>query len=420
MMLFVPMVGLLTLLSSGAKQGVEQDGTESAEVLQRLERLEQENETLRLQIDAIAGQMEQAEFSNVLPEVGISLFGMGPAASKVYQARQGFSFGGYGEAFYRHEAGANADQADFLRAVLYSGYKFDDNWIFNSEIEFEHASTDKEGSASVEFAYLEYNHSPALNVRTGLVLPPLGFINELHEPTTYYGVSRPETERRIIPSTWRENGIGVLGDLGGFSYKAYVVNGFDGSGFSASGLRGGRQKGSKASAEDLAFAGRLDWTETPGLVAGISAYLGDSGQGDGALGSVGTSIVDLHAEYQRGPWRLRGLAVQAEVDDTQRIFAENGRVVGEEMTGGYLEAGVDLLHWFEPGSPHSLVAFYRHEILDTHASVASGLTSDPSQDETIQTIGLNWFPVSTVVFKVDYQDFDKGNDRFQVSMGYVF
>ncbi len=389
------------------------------DVLQRLQRLEAENAELRLQVDAVASQIEQVQFSGVFPEVGDSVFGMGPAASKVYQTEQGFSFGGYGEAFYRSVSGG-ADSADFLRAVLYSGYKFSPQWVFNSEIEFEHASTDQGGSASVEFAYLEYQHSQALNVRAGLVLPPMGFINELHEPTTYYGTSRPEIESRIIPTTWRENGVGVHGSRGDFEYKLYLVNGFDGGGFSAAGLRGGRQKGSRAEADDLAFVGRLDWTGTPGLVAGVSAYAGDSGQSNTAIGDVSTTILDLHLQYELGPWRFRAMAVQAEVDDTDRIFADSGVVVGEEMLGTYLEAGYDLMQLLDSDCEDRLIAFARWETLDTHDAVATGLTSDPSQDEEIVTVGLNWFPEDQLVFKVDYQDFDQGSDRIQVSLGYVF
>lgn len=34
----------------------------------------------------------------------------------------------------------------------------------------------------------------------------MGFIDEVHEPPTFYGVERPEVDSRIIPTTWRELG----------------------------------------------------------------------------------------------------------------------------------------------------------------------------------------------------------------------
>ena len=105
------------------------------------------------------------------------------------------------------------DTFDLLRAILYFGYKFDDRFVFNSEIEFEHSTTSESGSASVEFAYLDYLFKPGFNVRGGLLLVPMGLVDELYEPTTFLGAKRPETERRIIPSTWRENGLGAHGSI---------------------------------------------------------------------------------------------------------------------------------------------------------------------------------------------------------------
>jgi hypothetical protein len=364
--------------------------------------------------------MEQLEFRDVMPPVGDSKFGMGPAASKVYAKEQGLSIGGYGEAVYTNHSGDKTSRFDFLRAVLYTGYKFNDRWVFNSEIEFEHASTGEEGSASVEFAYLEYLHDDPLNVRVGLLLVPMGFINEMHEPTTYLSPIRPLTENRIIPTTWREGGAGLLGDIGPFSYKAYVMAGLDASGFDEDGLRGGRQKGSKSKAEDLAFTARLDWTATPGLLAGVSGYTGDSGQGDPALGDAGTMIFDLHAEYKWRGLRLRGLYAQANVDDTETLNAANGTTVGEKMTGWYLEAGYDLMGAFQPDSAHSVIPYVRYEDVNTHASVAPGYTADPAQHEKITTVGIDWLPIDQVVFKAAYQDFDQDADQLVLGMGYVF
>ena len=51
-----------------------------------------------------------------------------------------------------------------LRVILYAGYKFNDRVVFNSELEFEHATTgagdDEKGEVSVEFAYLDETLNP--------------------------------------------------------------------------------------------------------------------------------------------------------------------------------------------------------------------------------------------------------------------
>ncbi len=158
---------------------------------------------------------------------------------------------------------------------------------------------------------------------------------------------RSDVENRIIPTTWRENGIGIFGDSGDISYKAYVVNGLDGKDFTAKGLRGGRQKGSKALAEDLAFVARVDWEPTPGVVLGGSLYHGNSGQDLGI--DVTTDIIEGHFDVRRGPLQIRGLIVQAELDDVaalNRATATPGDdglspmnadidSIGERMIGGY-------------------------------------------------------------------------------------
>ena len=122
------------------------------------------------------------------------------------------------------------------------------------------------------------------------------------------------TEKYIIPTTWRENGAGLLGDLGDFSYKAYIVNGLKGEDFDESGLRGGRQKGSKALAEDWAGVLRLDYQPASSFMVGGSVYGGNSGQ-DLDI-SIGTLIYEGHLDYRKQGWRFRALAAMANLDDT--------------------------------------------------------------------------------------------------------
>jgi len=237
--------------------------------------------------DALTEVVETMRTALVIPEEKElkSSYGLGPAASKVYQVDQGLSIGGYGEVnfqtFVDDKGPDDKNNADMERLVLYVGYKFTDSIIFNSEIEFEHSSTAKGGSVSVELATLDFLLDPMLNVRAGMVLLPMGFINQIHEPPFFFGNNRPEVERAIIPSTWREIGVGLFGEIvPDLSYTMYAVSGLKGSNFSSDGIRGGRQKGSKAINEDMAFVGRLDYVPAalPGVTCGTSAYLTNCGQ----------------------------------------------------------------------------------------------------------------------------------------------
>lgn len=385
----------------------------------------------------LAEEMEELRLGRAAVRADVGEHGFGPAASKVYRQDQGVSLGGYGELRYQgfsstRDDGSRSgaiDEFDLLRSILYVGYKFDDKWIFNSEIEWEHASTSTGGSVSVEFAYLDYLWKPEMGFRAGLVLVPMGFVNELHEPTTFLGARRPETERRIIPSTWRENGFGIFGDFGDFSYRTYVVNGLEGGNFDEGGLRGGRQKGGEALANDLAWVGRLDWSPRPGLLLGASAYVGDSGQGlEDAAGVIGarTTILEGHFEWQGSGWSTRALWAQADVDDADRLNALAGagptEGVAESLSGGYVQVGYDVLTrragrmGFEP--------FVRYEVLDTQDDVAPGFVANPSQDREILTLGFSFRPIDQLVFKVDWQDWDddagRGRDQWNFGLGYIF
>jgi len=398
---------------------------------------------LSRRVDVLAAEIENLKLGEAAAaEADRAERGLGPAASKVYRTGRGLSIGGYGEALYQNfgstrDDGADSgatDRFDLLRAVLYAGYKFNDRFLFNSELEFEHASTGDGGEVSVEFAYLDYLWRPGLNYRAGLVLLPMGLLNELHEPTVFLGARRPDVERVILPSTWRENGLGLFGDVGAWSYRTYIVNGLDASGFSAAGLRGGKQDGAQAAAEDFAWVGRLDWKGAPGLLVGGSLYAGGSGQGiesrAGRRLDVGTTIAEAHLDWRWRGFQLRALAARAEIDqaaELNRVLGLAGAAgVGEALEGGYLEVAYDLLARRGAGAvcERSLRPYLRWESFDTQAEVPAGFVRDPARDVDSLTVGVAYQPIDELIFKADYQDYDNGAgtgiDQFNVAIGYIF
>ena len=388
---------------------------------------------LETRLEAITRELESMRLGRELvAEADTFEAGFGPAASKVYRVRQGVSIGGYGEVLYENFAASQEDDApsgrtdriDALRAIVYVGYKFNDKFLFNSEIEFEHGSTEDGGSVSLEFGYLDYRISPRFGLRAGLLLAPMGFLNELHEPPTFLGARRPETERQIIPSTWRENGIGFFGETGGLTYRAYLVNGFMGSGFTAGGLRDGRQNGAEASARHFGAVGRVEYAVRPGLTLAGSAYLGNSGQSD----SIGarTVIWEGHAEYRVGGLELRGLISGASLDEVAELNAEAGLVgsasIGERLLGWYLQAGYDVLR--SSSSSQALIPYARYERLNTQDEVPAGFSADPATDRSITTFGVAWKPLPSIALKVDYQihsnEASTGVNQLNAALGYLF
>lgn len=398
---------------------------------------------LERRIDVLAAEIEKLRSGSASSNAPLSpSHGLGPAASKVYSRDRGVSIGGYGEALYqnfdsRTDAGTRADESDTLdlvRAVLYFGYKFDKGIVLNSEIEYEHATTgegdEERGEVSVEFAYLDFPLGRAWGIRAGQMLVPVGFINELHEPPIYLGARRPDVEQSIIPTTWREVGAGVYGESGPFSWRAYVQAGLNASEFTAEGIREGRQGGSQSRAEDLAVTGRLDWTVTPGLLAGVSGFAGNAGQGletpSGRRIRARTTLFDVHADWKARGWQARALYTRGHVGDVAELDQVLGLTgtesIGTNQHGWYAEAGYDLLRASDSGA--SLIPYARYERYGTQDEVPTGFQRDPALRVRLQTLGVAYKPIPNVVIKADYQNYRNdartGVDRFNLALGYLF
>ncbi len=393
-------------------------------------------------LDVLTKEIESLRLGEAAaPSAEPPRLGLGPAASKVY-ARNGVSIGGYGEILYQNFSGSREDGSpshltptiDLARAVLYFGYKFDAHFVFNSEVEYEHAVTasDKGGETEIEFAYVDWlSGRRALNVRAGLVLIPVGLINQLHEPPTFLGARRPDVETVILPSTWREIGFGGWGDVGPWTYRLYVVNGLNAAGYAADGLREGSQEGSNALARSFALTGRLDYTGVPGVLVGASFFTGNAGQGQATPSGEGfaarTTFVDLHLDAKWRGASFRALWAQSTVGDAAAIDQANGlegdESVGRRQQGWYVEAGFDVLS-LRPASRMALVPFARYEAWDTQAAVPDGYARNPGNDVTQWTAGLVFKPIPQVVLKVDGQwrknAARTGVNQFNAALGYEF
>jgi len=408
----------LGLALPGPVSAQDADSVRIAELERRLEAVTREIERLSLGIDVI--------------QADSGMMGLGPAAAKVYQVTQGVSIGGYGEILYENFAGTREDGApatsldaiDALRAVLYFGYKFDDRLLFNSEIEIEHGN-----ETYLEFAYLDYMLTEAIGVRAGLLLAPVGLVNELHEPLTFVDTKRSFTENRIIPTTWRENGVGLFGNGERITWRVYVMNSLNGAGFNASGLRGGRQRGIRALAENMGVAARADYIGMPGLMVGASSFFGGTGQGRQLNGTEvdGNLLVwDAHFDYEARGFDVRGVVAGASLNDASELNQLNNLAgaagVGDEMLGWYVEAGYDVLSTTD--TPHQLHPFARYEKVNTQSSMVPGIAAAPVNEVEAISLGLAWRPIPQAALKVARQllsnGAETGIDQWNVQLSWLF
>ncbi len=202
------------------------------------------------------------------------------------------TIGGYGELHLNTVKPEDDDFScilDFRRFVIFFAHRFNDRFQFYSKVELEHAFVaNSDGVAIPELVRIEQamldwrllkGSSTALYLRTGAILVPISIINQWHEPPIFNGVERPTVDRIVIPTTWREGGIGIWGQPNDrFRYELYILSGLDASGFSGrSGLRGGRLKMTQAELNGPAFVGRAEWEPVLGTVLGVSPYFGLAG-----------------------------------------------------------------------------------------------------------------------------------------------
>ncbi len=322
---------------------------------------------------------------------------------------EGVTIGGYAQVDYNQPEGKNG-KLDVHRMVLLLGYKFSDRVQFVTEIEYEHVK-----EVFVEQAFLSYSISDNLNIRGGLMLVPMGIVNEYHEPTTFNGIERPNVDKSIVPSTWREIGIGVSGRFNEASlrYQAYIFNGFasvnDGKVLGGkNGLRNGRQKGAESTINTPNFSAKLDYYGIPDLRLGVSGYFGrtqaadDVDDIDGA--DVGITMIGLDARYVHKRFSARGQYIHALLSGTEGYNVLNESDLGAELKGWYAEAAYNLLPLTKE---QKLDAFVRYEQYDTHAAtIDANITRNLAYNRNEWTLGLSYHIAHGAVVKMDYQILD--------------
>jgi hypothetical protein len=359
-------------------------------------------------------------------------------SGRMMQEEERLTIGGYAQIDYNQvlKGGSyNEGTLDVHRMVLMFGYKFNERTQFISEVEFEHVK-----EVYVEQAFLQYEILPWLKFRGGLLLIPMGIINEFHEPSTFNGVERPNLDKYIVPTTWREIGAGFAGVFpsAALSYQLYLVNGFssyDGDALlgGSNGFRKGRQKGaeSKINSPNLSF--KANYFGISGLQLGLSGYIGETfstlydgvdksdattvARADSSV--VGLAMLGTDARYVRGGLQLRAQFNYGLVSNSSSYNEFTGSDMGSSISGWYGEIAYNLLQGKERYESE-LIPFIRYEQYDTHSSMEDPGLVNPAYNRNDLTFGLGWKMARGAMLKLDYQIFqDRGTEetRQQVNAG---
>ena len=367
-------------------------------------------------------------------------------AAQMLQYNKGLTVGGYGNVDYNQPLNNDVMQngkLDVHRLVMLFGYHFNTKTSLITEIEYEHVK-----EVYIEQAYLNYRLNPRMNLRGGLLLVPMGIINEYHESTTFNGVERPLIDKYLAPTTWREIGAGISGNLPSIAmkYQAYLINGFNGYDGTANlngqkGLRGGRQKAAESFISAPNFTAKAEYYGILGLSVGVSAYLGKTQStmyngidknNDAAIEAadssvVGISMFGLDMRYQVNGIQLKGQMYYTSLSNTDEYntFTSQGSQpndLGSSMFGYYLEAGYDVFHT-NRSVESQLIPFIRYSNYDTQNSMEKGFSNNKANARTAITTGLTYKITNGSAVKADMQFFKSEADTEyskQLNLGIAF
>ena len=321
--------------------------------------------------------------------------------------------GGYGELHYNNlsdgnNAGNELKQLDFHRFVLFVNHEFNDDIRLFTELEIEHAFVEDTedgsngGAVELEQAYVQFDLTDNTKADVGLFLIPVGIINETHEPPTFYGVERNPVEKNIIPTTWWEGGAMFSGNNdSGFSYDVAITSGLDGG----VNIRDGRQKVSKATANNLAATGRIKYTGISGLTLSLTGQYQDDMTQDSSDDIGSATMVETHARWNIADFTFTGLYARWDIDVKES--ATQSEKDQDVQDGAYIEASYKIHPKFG--------IFVRQNKWD------NGGSADTKEKQT--DAGFNYWPHENVVIKADYQaqnDAVENLDGFNLGLGYQF
>jgi opacity protein-like surface antigen len=357
--------------------------------------------------------------TTLLSAVLVVFFSTGAAiAQKSAEEPVGSStwIGGYGNARYVRDANEKTATVTLERFVLFVGHKFDASVSLLAELEIEDAKVsggEPGGEVAIEQAYLKFDLSGNASVLAGLFEPRIGITNEDHLPSLFNGNERTIVETLVIPTTWRELGVGFTGSLSAIPLhiSASIVTGLNSAAFvHGTGIREGRAEGRNAGGNNLAFTGALRYYGGPmtiqvsgyaGGSVGLAPRVADSLQL--ASGILGTPVVmgEADVQYESDGFGAKVLGTVLSIPDAADINRAYANNTPRRAYGFYAELGYDLFHALLPVEGKQLIAFARYEALDLNDGVASNGVRDATLNQRHVIAGLGYHPTPSVVIKAD-------------------
>lgn len=334
--------------------------------------------------------------------------------------------GGYGNARYFLDGNGKTSTVTLERFVLFVGHRFDASISLLAELEIEDAKVsggEPGGEVALEQAFLKFDLSRNASILAGLFGPRIGIMNEDHLPNVFNGNERTIVETLVIPTTWRELGVGFSGSLPAFPLhiSAAVVTGLSSASFThGTGIREGRAEGRNAGGNNLAFTGALRY-DGDHFTVQMSGYAGGTvglapRQADSlhlASGLLGTPVLlgEMDVRYENEGFGVKVLGTLLSIPDAADINRAYANNTPRRAYGAYAEVGYDVFHSLIAVEGKRLIAFARYETLDLNASIPRNGMRDGTLDQRHVIAGLGYHPNANVVVKADVRFVHTGDQN---------
>ena len=419
---------------------------EMGDLKQQVKELRQDYETriqgLQQKIEVLSQKQEteQSEFESKLEkkikEKTISTeyvgryegpFGKGGLLIKNPSGFGNVSVGGYADIEYENFENSNST-FDQTRFILNIGAQPHERLLFYSEYEIEHGGPHASdvGEAKVEQAWASYLINDWINARGGIVLVPFGKFNFLHDSDIQDLTERPLVSRRLGAATWMEAGFGLFGETqvgealkfgplqdSYLNYEGYIINGLD-EDISDTGLRSAKGAIEADENNNKALVGRLGLGVNRNLEFGVSAYQGKFGRAGSATRNGNDDLLGIGADvnFKRGPFEVVGDFAYWDFENGALVDHDNDNATAavsasKDMRGFYLEPRYHFWPKFLNNTflgrgfadpKFTLVGRYDWVDIADDGDAGSG-----SNKEKRYTLGINYRPIESWVFKLEYQ-----------------
>ena len=120
------------------------------------------------------------------------------------------SLGGYAEVNWQYlgtDGVSEGHQFQMRRMTLFVAATISKKIKFLSEIELEEGGKE----IAIEFAAIDVEFHPLLNLRGGIIMNPIGAFNQNHDGPKWEFTDRPISATQLLPATWSNAGFGLFG-----------------------------------------------------------------------------------------------------------------------------------------------------------------------------------------------------------------